>query len=94
MPAYLYILVLKVVFAVIKSKKTINVLKIFEYEFLYTAYADDSFSSWKTKNMLRKFSKVSELKPNTSKCEIAGEVWKRFTWHSVACNVLIWKKRV
>ena len=44
MSAYLYILVLKVVFAVIKSKKTINVLKIFQYEFLYTAYADDSFS--------------------------------------------------
>ena len=38
--AYLFILVLEVVFAVIKSN--IDKLRIFEHDFLYTAYADDT----------------------------------------------------
>ena len=53
--AYLFILVLEVVFAVIKSNQNIdqmqtviksnqniNKLRIFEHDFLYTAYADDT----------------------------------------------------
>ena len=40
--AYLFILVLEVVFAVIKSNQNIDKLKIFEYDFLYTAYVDDT----------------------------------------------------
>ena len=42
--AYLFILVLEVVFAVIKSNKMISSLKNFEYEFLYTAFANDTTS--------------------------------------------------
>ena len=40
--AYLFILVLEVVFAVIKSNQNIDKLRIFEHDFLYTAYADDT----------------------------------------------------
>ena len=75
--AYLFILVLEVVFAVTKSNKT-NGLKIFEYEFLYTAYGDDTTfflenqeSVIEILNVFDRFSKVSGLKPNTSKREIA-----------------------
>ena len=39
---YLFTLVLEIVFAMIKSNKTINGQKVFEYEFLYTAYANDT----------------------------------------------------
>ena len=38
--AYIFILVLEVVFAVIKSNRNIDRLRIFERYFLYTAYAD------------------------------------------------------
>ena len=40
--AYLFILVLEAVFCVIKSNKNIKGLNIFNHEFLYTAYADDT----------------------------------------------------
>ena len=40
--AYLFILVLEVVFAVIKSNQNIDKLRIFEHDFLYTAYTDDT----------------------------------------------------
>ena len=40
--AYLFTLVLEVVFAVIKSNQNIDKLRIFEHDFLYTAYADDT----------------------------------------------------
>ena len=52
---------------------------MFDYVFLYTAYADDSTFFLKdlasVKNLLDIFSyysKYSGLKPNFSKCEIAG----------------------
>ena len=40
--AYLFILVLEVVFAVIKSNQNIDKLRIFEHDFLYISYADDT----------------------------------------------------
>ena len=47
-------------------------------EFLYTAYAHDTtfflkdkISVFETLNILRKFSLVSGLSPNTTKCETA-----------------------
>ena len=40
--AYLFILVLEAVLRVIKSNKNIKGLNIFNQEFLYTAYADDT----------------------------------------------------
>ena len=63
---YIFILVLEVVFAVIKSNKMINDLKIFEQEFLYTTYADDTTFFLKNQKSVKevlkvfdKFSKVS-----------------------------------
>lgn len=51
--AYLFISVLEVVFTVIRSNKTINGLKIFEYEYLYTAYDNDTtLFPQKSKNLL------------------------------------------
>ena len=40
--AYLFILVLEVLFISIKNNQNIKGLEIFKHEFLYTAYADDS----------------------------------------------------
>ena len=39
--AYIFILVLEVVLAVIKSNQSIDKLRKFEHDFLYTAYVDD-----------------------------------------------------
>ena len=77
--AYLFILVLEAVFCIVKSNKNIKGWNIFNYEFLYTAYADDATfylrdtnSVFETLNIFHKFSLVSGLSPNTTKCEIAG----------------------
>ena len=57
-----------------KNSKDLN---IFNHKFLYTAYADDitffsedKISVFGTLNIFRKFSLVSGLRPNTTKCEI------------------------
>ena len=42
MSVYLFILMLEVVIAVIKWNQNIDKLRIFGYDFLYTAYADDT----------------------------------------------------
>ena len=77
--AYLFILVLEIVFLFTKESKKINGLNIFDKTFLYTAYADDTtFFLTDTKsvielmNIFDTFLKFSGLKPNKSKCEIAG----------------------
>ena len=77
--AYLFILVLEAVFYVIKSNKNFKGLSTFKHEFLYTAYADDTsfflkdkVSVFETFNIFHKFSLVSGLSPNTTKCEIAS----------------------
>ena len=77
--ANLFILVFEVIFAVIKSNQNINKLKIFEHDFLYTAYTDDTtlFAKNQTSvieilKIFDNFSKISGLNPNKSKCEIAG----------------------
>ena len=74
--AYLFILILEIAFLFIMQNENINSLNIFENTFLYTAYADDTTfflkdekSEMKTFNV---FSTFSGLKPNKSKCEIAG----------------------
>ena len=70
--AYLFILVLEIVLNLIKQNKL-------KHAFLYTAYADDTtfFSKYeesvkKVMNVFDFFSIYSGLKPNKSKCEIAG----------------------
>ena len=75
----MFILVLEIVFLFTKKSKIINGLNVFDKTFLYTAYADDTnFFLKDTKsvieliNIFDTFSKFSELRPNKSKCEIAG----------------------
>ena len=70
---------MEIVFLFTKESKKINCLNIFDKTFLYTAYADDTtFFLKDTKsvielmNIFDTFSKFSGLKPNKSKCEIAG----------------------
>ena len=59
--------------------KNIKGLNVFNHDFLYTVYADDTnfflkdkISVFETLNIFRKFSLVSGLSPNTTKREIAG----------------------
>ena len=77
--AYLFILVLEVVFRLIKSSHKINGLEIKELTFLYSAYADDTTffvgdldSASEIFKVFDTFSIYSRLKPNMKKCEIAG----------------------
>ena len=77
--AYLFILALEVFFILVKSDKNVHGLSIFEHEFLYTAYADDTTFFLKDLNSVKAvlgianiYSKFSGLYPNLSKCEIAG----------------------
>ena len=63
----------------IKNNKNIKGIKMFENTFLYTAYADDSTFFLKDKNSIKEllktinyFSTLTGLKPNLSKCEVAG----------------------
>ena len=77
--AYLFILVLEVVFRLIKSSHKINGLELKELMFLYSAYADDTTffvgdldSASKIFKVFDTFSIYSGLKPNMKKCEIAG----------------------
>ena len=71
--AYLFILALEVVFAVIKSNQNTNKLRIFEHGFLHTAYANDNTFFVKNQisvieilKVLDNFSKISGLKLNMS----------------------------
>ena len=77
--AYFFILVLEIVFSFTKESQKLNGLDIFDKTILYTAYVDDTtFFLKDTKsvielmNIFDTFSKFSGLKPNKSKCEIAG----------------------
>ena len=61
------------------ENENINGLNIFENTFLYTAYADDTTFFLKEKNNVIELMKTfdifltfSGLKPNKSKCQIAG----------------------
>ena len=76
--AYLFILFLEIVFIVIKTNTNIEVLNIFNHNFLYTVYADDTTFFIKNTNSATEIVKTldncslfSGLKIKT-KCEIAG----------------------
>ena len=69
--AYLFILALEVFFTLVKSDKNVHGLSIFEHEFLYTAYADDTTFFLKDLNSVKAvlgianiYSKFSGLYPN------------------------------
>ena len=77
--AYLFILCLEILFMSIKNNKNIKGIKMFQNTFLYTAYTDDSTFFLKDKNSVKEllntinyFSSFTGLKPNLSKCEVAG----------------------
>ena len=77
--AFLFVLALEILFILIKSKPEIEGMTIFDYNYLYSAYADDTTFSLKdiisVKHMVDTFhffSYFSGLKPNLTKSEIAG----------------------
>ena len=79
MSAYLFIFCLVILFLLIKNNKNTNGIKMFENTFLYIAYADDRTFFLKDKNSIKEllntisyFSSFAGLKPNLSKCEVAG----------------------
>ena len=77
--AYLFILVFEILFLLIKENPHIKGLNIFDHCYLYSAYADDTTFFLKDVNSIKEminsfhiFSRFSGLRPNLSKCEIAG----------------------
>ena len=77
--AYLFILVIEVLFNMVKENANLNPLKIFETDFLLTSYADDTTFFLKDLNSAKAifktfstFTKFAGLKVNKSKCQIAG----------------------
>ena len=76
--AFLFVLALEILFILIKSKPEIEGMTIFDYNYLYSAYADDTTFFLKdiisVKHMVDTFlffSYFSGLKPNLTKSEIA-----------------------
>ena len=76
---YLFIIVLQVVFRIMKEKSNIEGFEIFQKKFIFTAYTDDTTSFLQNiksainlLEIFKYFSQFSGLKPNKSKCEIAG----------------------
>ena len=77
--AYLFIVVLEILFLFTKKHPEIKGIEIFEHYFPYTAYADDTTFFLKDAQSIENlveifntFSLFSGLKPNLTKCEIAG----------------------
>ena len=77
--AYLFIIALEVLFALIKNKVDIKGIVLYDHKFLFTAYADDSTFFLKDISSIKmlvktfnEFSCFSGLKPDTTICEIAG----------------------
>ena len=75
----MFVLALEVLFILIKSKPEIEGMAIFDYNYLYSAFADDTTFFLKyvisIKHMVDTwvfFSHFSGLKPNLRKSEIAG----------------------
>ena len=77
--AYLFILVIEILFRFVEKYPDKKGIEIFEHCFLYTAYADDTTFFLKDAQSIENlveifntFSLFSGLKPNLTKCEIAG----------------------
>ena len=75
----MFILGLEILFILIKNDPNIKGISIFEYCYLYTAYANNTIFVLKDENpivhlpeKLKLFSDFSGLKSNTTKCEVAG----------------------
>ena len=81
MSAYLFILVLEILFLFIKKDTEIKGIEAFEHCFLYTAYVDNTAFFLKDAQSIENLVEISNtlslssgLKPNLIKCEIAGIV--------------------
>ena len=77
--AYFFIMVLEVFFIMIRNNNNINHMKILDFSYILTAYADDttffvadSNSIVEINNTFNLFSQFSGLTLNNSKCEICG----------------------
>ena len=77
--AYLFIIVLEIFFIMIRSNVHINPVRILDFMFLLSAYADDTtffVSDLQSINAIfitfDEFSKFSGMKINKTKCELAG----------------------
>ena len=77
--AYLFIIVLEIFFVMIRSNTNIHPLRIMDFVFLLTAYADDTTffvadlsSVNEIFSTFNEFSMYSGMSINTSKCELAG----------------------
>ena len=77
--AYLFVLALEIFFILIKTNNDIQGIEIFNHEFLYTAYAGDTTFFVEDLNSVKvilssldQFYTFSGLRPNLSKCQIAG----------------------
>ena len=82
--AYLFIIVLEVFFIMVRSNKSINPLRILNFEYLLSAYADDTTFFVSDLDSIQaifvtfdNFSLFSGMKINLSKCELAGIGVKR-----------------
>ena len=76
----------------IKSNPNIKGLNIFNHNYLYTAYADDTTFFLNDQKSIRElmktfklFSKFSGLKPNILKCEVAGIGFRKRVKMAVYC---------
>ena len=77
--AYLFIIALEVLLIMLRNNPDIKGLQFFNHVFLYTAYADDSTFFVTDISSVKEiiccfsiFTQFSGLKPNLSKCEVAG----------------------
>ena len=77
--AFLFILALEILFILTKSKPEIEGLTIFNYNYIYSAYADDTtfflkdiISAKHMVNTFHFFSYFTALKPNLTKSKITG----------------------
>ena len=77
--AYLFIIALEIYFIMVRADDQINKLNICDYEFLLSAYADDTTffvqdldSIRRIFNLFDTFSTFSGFKLNFSKCELCG----------------------
>ena len=77
--AYLFIIVMEVFFTMVRNIENIQWLDISGFNYLLTAYADDATyiiknisSAIEIFNTFEKFSELSGLRLNRSKCEFAG----------------------
>ena len=79
---YVLILYLEILFILIKNDPNIKGIDIFEYCYLYTAYADDTTFFLKDENYIvhlsekfKLFCYFSELKPNTTNVKLLEYVY-------------------